>query len=155
MIRHNAQQGLCGPGDPEDHVRRRVYHLEQGTSHTSSRVRADGRVIEVQGNPMPGGGFVMSFTDITVFREAEQSLKMANETLEERVLQRTLELEKLNKQLVTATQRSERESQSKSRFLAAVSHDLMQPLNAARLFASSLSEVAKEAEVQKLAHHIE
>ncbi|WP_306462947.1 histidine kinase dimerization/phospho-acceptor domain-containing protein, partial [Klebsiella pneumoniae] len=80
---------------------------------------------------------------------------MANETLEERVLQRTLELEKLNKQLVTATQRSERESQSKSRFLAAVSHDLMQPLNAARLFASSLSEVAKEAEVQKLAHHIE
>lgn len=42
---------------------------------------------------MPGGGFVMSFTDITVFREAEQSLKMANETLEERVLQRTLELE--------------------------------------------------------------
>ncbi len=97
----------------------------------------------------------MSFTDITVFREAEQSLKMANETLEERVLQRTLELEKLNKQLVTATQRSERESQSKSRFLAAVSHDLMQPLNAARLFASSLSEVAKEAEVQKLAHHIE
>ncbi|HAS2860975.1 TPA: hybrid sensor histidine kinase/response regulator [Vibrio cholerae] len=155
LIRHNAQQGLCGPGDPEDHVRRRVYHLEQGTSHTSSRVRADGRVIEVQGNPMPGGGFVMSFTDITVFREAEQSLKMANETLEERVLQRTLELEKLNKQLVTATQRSERESQSKSRFLAAVSHDLMQPLNAARLFASSLSEVAKEAEVQKLAHHIE
>ncbi len=155
VIRHNAQQGLCGPGDPEDHVRRRVYHLEQGTSHTSSRVRADGRVIEVQGNPMPGGGFVMSFTDITVFREAEQSLKMANETLEERVLQRTLELEKLNKQLVTATQRSERESQSKSRFLAAVSHDLMQPLNAARLFASSLSEVAKEAEVQKLAHHIE
>ncbi|WP_159203022.1 PAS domain-containing protein, partial [Klebsiella pneumoniae] len=68
VIRHNAQQGLCGPGDPEDHVRRRVYHLEQGTSHTSSRVRADGRVIEVQGNPMLGGGFVMSFTDITVFR---------------------------------------------------------------------------------------
>lgn len=155
VIRHNAQQGLCGAGDPEDHVRRRVYHLEQGTSHTSSRVRADGRVIEVQGNPMPGGGFVMSFTDITVFREAEQTLKIANETLEERVLQRTIELEKLNKQLVTATQRSEHESQSKSRFLAAVSHDLMQPLNAARLFSSSLSEIAKEAEVQKLAHHIE
>lgn len=155
VIRHNAEQGLCGPGDPEEHVRRRVFHLEQGTRHTSSRVRPDGRVIEVQGNPMPGGGFVMSFTDITVFRDAEQALKEANETLEERVHARTQELEQLNKQLVSATQRSERESQSKSRFLAAVSHDLMQPLNAARLFASSLSEVAQEQEVKKLSSHIE
>ncbi|NOI82283.1 hybrid sensor histidine kinase/response regulator [Vibrio tubiashii] len=155
VIRHNAEQGLCGPGDPDEHVRRRVYHLEQGTRHTSSRVRPDGRVIEVQGNPMPGGGFVMSFTDITVFRDAEQALKDANETLEERVQERTQELEQLNKKLVSATQRSEHESQSKSRFLAAVSHDLMQPLNAARLFASSLSEVAKEPETKQLSHHIE
>ncbi|MCG9584173.1 hybrid sensor histidine kinase/response regulator [Vibrio tubiashii] len=155
VIRHNAECGLCGPGDPEEHVRRRVYHLEQGTRHTSSRVRPDGRVIEVQGNPMPGGGFVMSFTDITVFRDAEQALKDANETLEERVQERTQELEQLNKKLVSATQRSEHESQSKSRFLAAVSHDLMQPLNAARLFASSLSEVAKEPETKQLSHHIE
>lgn len=155
MIRHNAEQGLCGPGDPEDHVKRRIFHLEQGTRHTSSRVRPDGRVIEVQGNPMPSGGFVMSFTDITVFRQAEQALKDANESLESRVHERTQELEKLNQRLVKATQVSEQESQSKSRFLAAVSHDLMQPLNAARLFASSLSEVAKEQEVKQLSSHIE
>lgn len=155
VIRHNAQQGLCGPGDPEDHVRRRIFHLEQGSRHTSSRIRPDGRVIEVQGNPMPGGGFVMSFTDITVFRDAEKALKEANESLESRVQERTQELEQLNKKLVSATQRSERESQSKSRFLAAVSHDLMQPLNAARLFASSLSEVAKDQETNQLSRHIE
>ncbi|MCV5333749.1 hypothetical protein OFD71_36300, partial [Escherichia coli] len=88
--------------------------------------------------------------DITVFRDAEQALKDANETLEERVRLRTRELEQLNKQLVEATQRSDLESKSKSRFLAAVSHDLMQPLNAARLFASSLSEVAKDSEAKKL-----
>ncbi|TOM87813.1 hypothetical protein CGH67_29485, partial [Vibrio parahaemolyticus] len=58
-------------------------------------------------------------------------------------------------QLVAATQRSDLESKSKSRFLAAVSHDLMQPLNAARLFASSLSEVAKDSETRKLSAHIE
>ena len=104
---------------------------------------------------MPGGGFVMSFTDITVFRDAEQALEDANETLEERVRLRTRELEQLNKQLVAATQRSDLESKSKSRFLAAVSHDLMQPLNAARLFASSLSEVAKDSEAKKLSAHIE
>ena len=155
VIRHNAEQGLCGSGDPEEHVRRRIYHLQQGSRHVSSRIRADGRVIEVQGNPMPSGGFVMSFTDITVFRDAERVLKEANETLEARVRVRTQELERLNQQLVCATQRSEHESKSKSRFLAAVSHDLMQPLNAARLFASSLIEVAKESESKQLASHIE
>ncbi|MGR6832539.1 PAS domain-containing hybrid sensor histidine kinase/response regulator [Aliivibrio wodanis] len=155
VIRHNAEQGLCGPGDPEIHVQRRVEHLERGTRHVSSRIRADGQVIEVQGNPMPNGGFVMSFTDITVFRQAEKALKETNESLEFRVHERTKELEKLNQRLVSATQSAELASQSKSRLLAAVSHDLMQPLNAARLFASSLSEVAKEAETKKISGHIE
>ncbi|MGR5288181.1 PAS domain-containing hybrid sensor histidine kinase/response regulator [Vibrio maritimus] len=155
VIRHNAEQGLCGPGDPNEHVRKRIFYLEQGSPHTSSRVRSDGSVIEVQGNPMPGGGFVMSFTDITVFREAEMALRDANERLEERVVERTHELEQLNQRLVLATRRSESESQSKMRFLAAVSHDLMQPLNAARLFASSLSEVSKDEEGRKLSGHIE
>ncbi|MFC0059609.1 ATP-binding response regulator [Vibrio inusitatus] len=104
---------------------------------------------------MPSGGFAMSFSDITVYRQAEQALKDANITLEERVQERTHELEQLNRKLTIATQRSEQESQSKSRFLAAVSHDLMQPLNAARLFTSSLSEVAKDAETQQVARHIE
>ena len=155
VIRHNAEQGLCGPGDPEEHVRKRVYHLECGTQHTSSRTYPDGRVIEVQGNPMPGGGFVMSFSDITVFREAEKTLKEVNENLESRVKERTKELEELNKRLVSATQSANTESQSKTRFLAAVSHDLMQPLNAARLFASSLSETAKDGETKELSGHIE
>jgi len=155
VIRHNAKLGLCGPGDPELHVAKRVEHLQQGTAHTSSRIRPDGQVIEVQGNPMPGGGFVMSFTDITAFRQAEQALKEANENLEERVRLRTKELEQLNRQLVSATQQAEQQAHSKGRFLAAVSHDLMQPLNAARLFSSSLTEVAKEEETTKLAHHIE
>ncbi|MGF1726602.1 PAS domain-containing hybrid sensor histidine kinase/response regulator [Photobacterium nomapromontoriensis] len=155
VIRYNAEHGLCGPGDPEAHVAKRVEHLLRGSAHTSSRIRPDGQVIEVQGNPMPGGGFVMSFTDITEFRNAEQALKEANETLEERVRQRTSELELLNRRLVTATQQAEHQAHSKSRFLAAVSHDLMQPLNAARLFSSSLSEVARDEESAKLARHIE
>ncbi|XHF84740.1 PAS domain-containing hybrid sensor histidine kinase/response regulator [Vibrio sp. HN007] len=155
VIRHNAQIGLFGPGDPEEHVRKRVYYLEQGSQHTSSRVYPNGRHIEVQGNPMPGGGFVMSFTDITVFRQTEEALKEANENLEFRVRERTKELEDLNKRLVNATTIAESESQSKTRFLAAVSHDLMQPLNAARLFASSLSETATDVESKKFSGHIE
>jgi signal transduction histidine kinase len=92
-------------------------------------------VIELIGNPMPGGGFVMSFTDITEFREAERALKEANEGLEQRVAARTHELSQLNQALTEAKGVAEAANQSKTRFLAAVSHDLMQPLNAARLFS--------------------
>ena len=154
VIRYNAQQGLCGEGDPERHVIKRVQHLQQRTAHTSSRVRADGQVIEVQGNPMPSGGFVMSFSNITVFRQAEATLKESNENLEARVQKRTQQLEQLNQQLVIATQQAESQARSKSRFLAAVSHDLMQPLNAARLFSSSLVEVSEGQQSARLAAHI-
>ncbi|WP_394213238.1 PAS-domain containing protein [Enterovibrio calviensis] len=155
VVRYNAERGLCGPGEIEDHVKKRVSYLRQGSSHISSRVHPDGRVIEVQGNPMPGGGFVMSFTDITAFRDAEEALKQSNETLEARVVERTQALESLNRRLISATNKAETASQSKSRLLAAVSHDLMQPMNAARLFASSLSEMAQDKDVQKMSSHIE
>src|SRR5690606_38683927 len=113
--------------------------MRQGTAHTSERMFPNGRVIELIGNPMPGGGFVMSFTDITAFREAERGLKEANESLEQRVSERTSELSSLNQELTRAKAQAEDANASKTRFLAAVSHDLMQPLNAARLFSASLS----------------
>lgn len=139
IIRHNAEKGLCGPGDVETHVSKRLYWMRQGTAHTSERMFPNGRVIELIGNPMPGGGFVMSFTDITAFREAERGLKEANESLEQRVSERTSELSSLNQELTRAKAQAEDANASKTRFLAAVSHDLMQPLNAARLFSASLS----------------
>ncbi len=155
VIRYNAERGLCGKGDVETQVAKRVAYLHQGAPHTSSRMHPDGRLIEVQGNPMPGGGFVMSFADITAFMHTENALKLANESLEARVVERTHALLLLNARLTIATEKAEFASYSKSRFLAAVSHDLMQPLNAARLFASSLTEMAKDEEVQKISHHIE
>ena len=106
---------------------------------------------------MPGGGFVMSFTDITEFREAERALKAANEGLEQRVAERTFELSQLNKALTAATGVAEAANASKTRFLAAVSHDLMQPLNAARLFSAALShqEEALPREAQELVRHLD
>ncbi|MBM7456427.1 Na+/proline symporter/signal transduction histidine kinase [Oceanisphaera litoralis] len=155
IIRHNAERGLCGPGSVEEHVARRVSHMKVGSAHVSARTRPDGRVIEVQGNPMPGGGFVMTFNDITTFRQAEQLLKDANEVLEARVAERTSELSTVNRQLLAATHEAERLSASKSRFLAAVSHDLMQPLNAAKLFTSSWLETSGDDESRRLAGHID
>ncbi|RJG47858.1 hybrid sensor histidine kinase/response regulator [Motilimonas pumila] len=155
IIRYNAGNGLLGEGDVEEQILRRLEHMRNGTPHTSSRIRDDGKVIEMQGNPMPGGGFVMSFTDITAFRNAEQALKSANENLEARVTERTEALSHLNSELMHATAQSEMANRSKTRFLAAVSHDLMQPLNAAKLFTSTLLETAASSETEVIAKHID
>ncbi|MCK2085228.1 hybrid sensor histidine kinase/response regulator [Aeromonas sp. 3925] len=160
IIRYNAGQGLCGPGDIEAQVARRVAFMKRGSPHVSARERPDGRVIEMQGNPMPAGGFVMTFTDITPFRAAERVLREANEHLEARVAERTHELSELNRQLLLVNQQVERANHSKSRFLAAVSHDLTQPLNAAKLFTSSLLEMLPQggeqaAEQVRIARHID
>ena len=157
IIRYNAERGLCGPGEAEVHVARRLHWMRQGRAHTSERLFPNGRVIELIGNPMPGGGFVMSFTDITAFREAEQALTEANEGLERRVTERTHELSQLNLALTEAKGTAESANQSKTRFLAAVSHDLMQPLNAARLFSAALShqDDGLSTEAQKLVHHLD
>ena len=157
IIRYNAERGLCGPGDADTHVTKRLYWMRQGRAHTSERTFPNGRVVELIGNPMPGGGFVMSFSDITAFREAERALKDANEGLERRVSERTQELSLLNQALTDAKSTAEAANQSKTRFLAAVSHDLMQPLNAARLFSAALSHQndALPREAQELVHHLD
>ena len=157
IIRYNAERGLCGPGEVESHVTRRLHWMRQGNAHTSERLFPNGRVIELIGNPMPGGGFVMSFTDITAFRQAERDLKEANEGLEQRVAERTQELSQLNQALGEAKANAEAANASKTRFLAAVSHDLMQPLNAARLFSASLAhqQDALPREARELVRHLD
>ncbi|BAP44017.1 hybrid sensor histidine kinase/response regulator [Pseudomonas sp. 21LCFQ02] len=157
IIRFNAERGLCGPGEAEVHVARRLHWMRQGRAHTSERLFPNGQVIELIGNPMPGGGFVMSFTDITAYREAEKVLKDVNESLEQRVTERTHELSQLNQALGEAKAHAESANESKSRFLAAVSHDLMQPLNAARLFSAALSAQQEgiSCDAQQLIQHLD
>ena len=90
-------------------------------------------IMDVFAQGMPDGGFVMSFTDVTAERAAIEALSRANETLEARVMERTLELE-------DALANAERANASRSRFVAAASHDLLQPLSAAKLFIASVED---------------
>ena len=99
-----------------------------------------GLVVEVRANRMPDGGIVTTFTDITPSVEAAEALERANETLERRVRERTAELTRLNAELGRAKGDAEEANISKTRFLAAASHDILQPLNAARLYVTSLVE---------------
>ena len=124
-------------------LRRRLSHMRAGTRHLSERVFPDGSIIEIRGNPMPGGGFVATFTDVTAFREAEVGLKRVNETLEHRVAERTAMLD-------GARREAERANDAKSRFLAAIGHDLLQPLHAAHLFVDALQQRVREPESHRL-----
>lgn len=280
LLRHNAQKGECGPGAVEEHVNRRIERMRRGDSYTSERERPSGQVLKINGNPMPGGGYVTSFTDITenkriaralsesersirfymdnipalisyvdrdyrlrfanrAFcehfgrplqdvvgrhvaevlsaeqyseraphmamalegeaqrfdirnegaadepeffevlyapqkepdggvpgffvmyqdvtprRQAERALARVNEELEDRVARRTAELKRVNADLAAATALAQGATASKTRFLAAASHDLLQPLNAARLFASALHEEVGEGELRELVDNID
>ncbi len=98
------------------------------------------RTIEVRSNPMPDGGIVATYADITARVEADIALKRANETLEQRVANRTAELVQVNEELAQAQMIAEEANLGKTRFLAAVGHDILQPLNAARLYCASVME---------------
>jgi len=98
------------------------------------------RILEVRTSPMPQGGIVVTFSDITHRVLSDAALARANETLERRVQERTLELTAVNSELAAAKSKAEGASQDKTRFIAAASHDILQPLNAARLYTASLVE---------------
>src|SRR5271166_1552814 len=140
IVRFNAARGVYGPGDSEDFVAERVASLLYDDQPTRLRLFSTHRVIEIRSARLPDGGIVTTYTDITQTVQTEEALEAANELLEKRVEERTAELRLLNAELEGAKAVAEEANLSKTRFLAAASHDILQPLNAARLYASSLSE---------------
>lgn len=107
-------------------------------------VTRDGaQTLSVFAQQMPDLGFVISFTDVTAERAAAAALAQVNEMLERRVEDRTQELG-------VALSEAERANASKTRFVAAASHDLLQPLSAAKLFVSSLSDRTERPELTSI-----
>ena len=113
------------------------------------------RIVEVRTNAMPEKGFVSTYTDITDRVAADRALKQVNETLEQRVAERTAELTRVNTELAEARAAAEEANISKTRFFAAAGHDILQPLNAARLYSSSLVERLGETENREMVRNID
>lgn len=142
LIRYNAERGECGPGEVEEHVQKRIHWMKVGNAHEFERIRKDGIVIQMRGNPIQGGGFVTTFADITPFRTNEA-------ILEARVRDRTRQLADALTEQQLAREQADQANQSKSRFIAAASHDLLQPMHAARLFSTALEHSVHSAEDQQ------
>ncbi|MES0216279.1 hybrid sensor histidine kinase/response regulator [Mesorhizobium sp. C280B] len=151
ILRHLAERGDI-PAD------QRVTMLNRLTSFVSPwqmELKTSGRILELRSNPMPDGGIVATYADISGRVEQDLALKRANESLEQRVKSRTAELTRVNEELAQAQMLAEEANLGKTRFLAAAGHDILQPLNAARLYCSSLIEKTGKGPAGKAAMNIE
>ncbi|MEP2651824.1 MAG: PAS-domain containing protein, partial [Paraglaciecola sp.] len=155
LLTFNAQRGLFGNKQQIDaEIKKRMEFMREGSLYKYVREQKNGKTIEVNGSPLPGGGFVTTYSDITDYISIQQQLQQSKQHLESRVAKRTTELERANIALDEARQEAEQANESKSKFLAAAGHDLMQPFNAASLFASLIKEKAPNKELKEMSQSL-
>jgi len=82
LARFNANRGEYGSGNTEEQVQAVVARAQNFQAHHMERVRPNGRWLEIRGTPIPSGGFVTSYIDITERKQAEQYEQFRSHTLE-------------------------------------------------------------------------
>jgi len=153
-----ARHLFVGGFDELEVIRQRLSQGQALLGYETRLRRRDGSTIDVLMNlllkPEGEGVFEGFVADITERKQAQQRLQQLNDELERRVAARTFELLESNRNLQRQIEERERielalreardaaeaANRSKDKYLAAASHDLLQPLNAARLLISTLRE---------------
>jgi signal transduction histidine kinase len=133
FVRHLAMHGEYGAVDVEAEVRR--LSERAGTQWSALRTRPDGRIIEVRNNPVPGGGFVVIYSDVTERKRAEAEIHAARDAAE-RALQ---ELQTAQASLVHAQKMA-----ALGQLTAGIAHEIKNPLNFVNNFAELSGELLQE-----------
>jgi Na+/proline symporter/signal transduction histidine kinase/CheY-like chemotaxis protein len=144
IVAYNEARGEYGtPREFDSLLSRRSDPTRRGRPDVFERRRLDGTVLEIATRPLPSGGFVAVYTDVTERHRAAAALRAANESLEARIAERTAAL-------AEATAEAERANRAKTQFLTGVGHDLFQPLQAARLFLAGLAERSDDPAIPRI-----
>ena len=75
MTLFNALRGEYGPGDPQQQTLERMALARKGEAHRFQRARPNGLVFEIMGAPLPNGGFISIYTDITEHQQTKTALR--------------------------------------------------------------------------------
>src|SRR5262249_9132115 len=130
-IRYLADRGEYGP-DAEDHVQRLLAFGGQPT--VFERTRPNGRVIEVRGNPVLSGGFVVIYSDITERKRNEEALRAARDAAEE--ASRAIEAACRDLKAAQASLIQAEKMASLGQLTAGIAHEIKNPLNFVNNFAN-------------------
>ncbi|MCR8916158.1 response regulator [Marinobacter panjinensis] len=167
------EQLFCSSGE-FDAIRQELLDHGSLSARETRLRRADNTPVQVAitllRRPDLGPEVVEAFVaDITERHQAREKLRQLNVDLERRVEERTDELqnanvvlryqieqrEKVEQELVVAVDAAREANESKDKYLAAASHDLLQPLNAARLLVSALMDSNLPADENRLVHRVQ
>ena len=138
-VRYLAERGEFGP-DTEEQVRQFVE--QAGRSRTYERTRPDGRVIEVRHNPVPDGGFVLIYADITERKRNEAEIRAARDAAEE--ASRTIEAAYRELKAAQANLIQAEKMASLGQLTAGIAHEIKNPLNFVNNFSALSAELIDE-----------
>ena len=132
-VRYLATHGEYGEVNVEAEVRRLTEAA--GRQWSTERARPDGRVIEVRVNPVPGGGVVLIYSDVTERKRAEAEIRSARDAAERALA----ELRATQQQLVV-----QQKMAALGQLTAGVAHEIKNPLNFVNNFAGLSIELLEE-----------
>jgi PAS domain S-box-containing protein len=132
-IRYLTERGEFGETDPDTQITRLRERL--GDHYSFERTRPDGKVIEVRNNPMPDGGIVVIYSDITERKRAEEEIRTARDTAEATLR----DLRAAQSSLIQAQKMA-----ALGQLTAGIAHEIKNPLNFVNNFADLSVELLDE-----------